>query len=154
MISATGTFVSQNFGAGKIDRIRQGMKYSYLYNVAATALMVVIFTCFGPQMIRMLSGSEEAVIIQNGTKYLRVVAPAYLILGLVNNTRTALQAIGSKILPIFSSIIELIGKILFLILFIPKFQYDAVIFCEPVIWCFMAVELLFAFWTNPRIRKK
>ena len=154
MISATGTFVSQNFGAGKIDRIRQGMKYSYLYNVVATTLIVVVFTCFGPQMIRIISGSEEAVIIKNGTKYLRIVAPCYLILGLVNNTRTALQAIGSKILPIFSSIIELIGKILFLILLVPKFQYDAVIFCEPVIWCFMAVELLIAFWTNPRIKIK
>ena len=152
MISATGTFVSQNFGAGKIDRIRQGMKCSYLYNVAATMLIVIVFTCFGPQMIQMISGSEEAVIIENGTKYLRIVAPFYLILGLVNNTRTALQAIGSKILPIFSSIIELIGKILFLVLLIPKFQYDAVIFCEPVIWCFMAVELLIAFWTNPRIK--
>lgn len=154
MISATSTFVSQNYGAKNIHRIRQGMKYSYLYNVAATALITLVFWIFAPKMIQIISGSREAVIIQNGSKFLRVVAPSYFILGLVNNTRSTLQAIGSKILPIFSSIIELIGKILFMIIFIPKFQYDAVIFCEPIIWCFMAAELLVAFWTNPKIREK
>lgn len=153
MISATSTFVSQNYGARNIDRIRKGMKYSYLYNIAASIFITLIFWSVGPQLVRLISGSDEAVIIQNGTKYLYVLAPSYFILGLVNNTRSALQAIGSKVLPIFSSIIELIGKILFMKIFIPKFQYNAVIFCEPVIWCFMAAELLLAFWTNPKIRK-
>jgi len=152
MISATSTFVGQNYGAKNISRIRTGMKYAYLYNVAATALVTLAFWSFAPQLIRGISGSEEEIIIHNGAKYLRVVAPSYFILGLVNNTRTALQAIGSKILPIFSSIIELVMKILFLMVFIPMFQYDAVIYCEPVIWCFMAAELLIAFWTNPKIR--
>lgn len=152
MITATGTFVSQNYGAGQMSRVRKGMGYSYLYNIGATALMTVIFWCFAPQMIHLISGSEETVILENGTKFLRVVGPCYFILGLVNNTRTALQSIGSKILPIFSSIIELVGKILFLWLLIPRYGYDAVVFCEPVIWCFMAAELLAAFWTNPHIK--
>ncbi|MCX4341258.1 MAG: hypothetical protein OSJ72_16640 [Lachnospiraceae bacterium] len=34
---------------------------------------------------------------------------------------------------------------------IPRFQYLAVIFCEPVIWFFMDVELLWAFWRNPKV---
>lgn len=74
------------------------------------------------------------------------------VLGLVNCTRNALQAIGQKVLPLGSSIIELIGKILFAALLIPKYEYAAVIFCEPIIWCLMAVELLFAFWQNPYIK--
>lgn len=153
MISAVSTFVSQNYGAGRVDRIRRAMKYAYLYNAAVTIGMTLLMAVFAPYMIKLISGSEEQIIIQNGTRYLQVVAPAYFVLGLVNNTRTALQAIGSKILPILSSIIELIGKIVFVIVFIPKFQYNAVIFCEPVIWCFMAVELLAAFWRNPYIKK-
>ncbi|NLL79251.1 MAG: MATE family efflux transporter [Clostridiales bacterium] len=152
MISAVSTFVSQNYGAGRVDRIRKAMTYSYWYNAAITIGMTLLMALFAPYMVKLISGSEEPIIIQNGTRYLQVVAPAYFVLGLVNNTRTALQAIGSKILPILSSIIELIGKIVFVIVFIPKFQYNAVIFCEPVIWCFMAVELLIAFWRNPCIR--
>ena len=152
MISATSTFVGQNYGAKNIARVRTGIKCTYLYNVAATALVTLVFWSFAPQLIRGISGSEEEIIIRNGAKYLMVVAPSYFILGLVNISRNALQAIGSKILPLFSSIIELVMKILFLLFFIPKFQYDAVIYCEPVIWCFMAAELLIALWTNKKIR--
>ena len=152
LISATSTFVSQNYGAKNITRIRLGMKYSYLYSASTTVLLTAVFWTLGPLMIRFISGSEEAVIIENGTRFLQIAAPAGFALGLVLSTRSALQAIGSKILPIFSSIIELIGKIIFMMIFIPKFGYSAVIFCEPVIWCFMAVELLIAFWTNKKLK--
>lgn len=154
MISAVNTFVSQNFGAGNIGRIRKSMKCAYLYNAGMTMGVMILLFIFAPDMVRIISGSEEPVILQNGAMYLRVVAPFYFILGLINDTRTALQAIGQKILPIVSSLIELVGKILFVIIFIPRFQYMAVIFCEPVIWCFMVVELLAAFWQNTHIKGK
>lgn len=154
MIAAVSTFVSQNYGANRVDRIRKVMKYSYLYNATVTVIITVFIALLAPYMVKIISGSSEQIVIQNGTMYLRVVAPAYFVLGLVNNTRTALQAIGRKILPILSSIIELIGKILFVAFFIPKFQYNAVIFCEPIIWCFMALELLIAFWGSSYIRTK
>lgn len=52
MISATGTFVGQNFRAKNVERIRKGMKYSYLYNVGATALVTLVFWNFSPQIIQ------------------------------------------------------------------------------------------------------
>ena len=152
MIASVNTFVSQNFGAGKHDRIRQAMKAAYLYNAIVTVLITVVVYAFAPAMLRLISGSSELVIIENGSLYLKVAAPAFFVLGLINDTRTALQAIGSKVLPLFSSVIELIGKILFVSLLVPRFQYLAVVFYEPDIWCFMAVELVIAFWTNPVVR--
>lgn len=154
MIASVNTFVSQNFGAGNTERIRKSIKAAYLYNAVMTVVIMILVNIFAPYMIRFISGSNETVIIENGTMYLRVAAPAFFVLGVINDTRTALQAIGSKILPILSSIIELIGKILFVSLLVPKYQYLAVIFCEPVIWCFMAAELVAAFWMHPMIKKK
>ncbi|MBQ0000609.1 MAG: MATE family efflux transporter [Clostridiales bacterium] len=154
MMQAVNTFVSQNFGANQADRIRKGMKIAYIYNVILFCILGVLVTFIAPTMIRLISGSDEAVILQNGTRYLRFVVPCMAILGLLNATRTALQAIGQKILPVISSVMELIGKILFVIFFIPKFGYNAVIVCEPVMWVLMDIELLLAFWLNPYIRKK
>lgn len=102
-------------------------------------------------MVRLLSGSTESVVIENGALYLQVVAPCLMLLALLNPSRLALQSIGNKILPVISSVIELVGKYLFVAFFIPRFQYMAVIFCEPVIWLFMDIELLWAFWRNPLI---
>lgn len=146
------TFVSQNYGAGQVERIRKAMKCAYLYGVVTTFIASVLMFFFAPTAVKLLSGSSESVVIENGALYLRVVAPCLIILGLLNPTRQGLQAIGQKILPVLSSVIELVGKILFVAVLIPKFQYMAVIFCEPVIWCFMIAELLPAFWCNPFIR--
>jgi O-antigen/teichoic acid export membrane protein len=68
--------------------------------------------------------------------------------------RNALQAIGSKILPILSSVIELVGKIIFTFIFVPKFGYLAVILCEPLIWCAMTIELVIALYTRPEMKRK
>lgn len=152
MSHAMSTFISQNYGAGQVKRIRKAMKCVYLYGAALALIVTLLMLFFAPAMVRLLSGSRESVVIENGALYLRIVAPALAILGMINPTRFGLQAIGQKILPILSSVIELIGKILFVAILIPKYQYMAVIFCEPVIWCFMVAELLTAFWRNPVIR--
>ena len=62
--------------------------------------------------------------------------------GVLLCTRYALQSLGQKVLPLFSSVIELVGKVIFVLVFIPKFQYNAVILCEPIIWCFMTAYLV------------
>lgn len=146
------TFVAQNYGAGQMGRIRRAVRYSYLCGAVLTAGITLFTIPLAPTMVRLLSGSSEAVVIENGALYLQVVAPCLMILALLNPTRFALQSIGNKILPIISSVIELIGKYLFVVFLIPRFQYMAVIFCEPVIWFFMDIELLWAFWRNPRVR--
>ncbi len=146
------TFVAQNYGAGQMGRIRRAVRYSYLCGAVLTALISLVTIPLAPVMVRLLSGSSEAVVIENGALYLQVVAPCLMILALLNPTRFALQSIGNEILPVISSVIELIGKYLFVAFLIPNYQYMAVIFCEPVIWAFMDLELLWAFWANPKVR--
>lgn len=152
MVQTVNTFVSQNRGADQVGRIRRAMVCAYRYNACVALGISAILFAFAPAFVHLISGSGESVILENGAMYLRVVAPFYFVLGMLNDTRTALQAIGEKVLPVLSSVIELLGKILFAFIFIPRFQYKAVIVCEPLIWCVMAVELLFAFWGNPYIR--
>ncbi len=154
VVQTISTFVSQNRGAGQVGRIRKAMLYAYLCGVALAVAATFLMLIGAPTAVRLLSGSSESVVIENGALYLRVVAPCLSILGVLNVTRMGLQAVGKKILPLFSSVIELVGKILFVIFLIPRFQYMAVIFCEPVIWCFMVTELLIAFWSDPFIRSK
>ena len=93
------------------------------------------------------------MILNNGAKMLRIVGPFYAVLGVLMQTRFALQGLGSKLIPLISSVIELIGKILFVTIFIPRFGYDAVVWCEPLIWVAMTAQLLYAFNTNPFVKE-
>ena len=154
-INATvSTFVSQNRGANQPDRIRQGVITAYKADVIMTLIIMAILLPGAGTLVHLISGSSEAVVLDNASRYLQFVAPCYVILGFLHVTRISLQAIGQKILPVLSSVIELVGKTVFAFLAIPQLGYPAVIVCEPLIWCLMVLELMLSFWLNPYIRKR
>ncbi len=152
MAMAISTFVSQNRGADQRTRILKAMRCAVLYDIAMAAGVTVILLLFAPALVQLISGSQEAVVLNKGALYLRVVGPFYAVLGVLLETRYALQGLGAKMIPLVSSVIELLGKIVFAFVFIPRFQYLAVIFCEPVIWCLMTAQLIYAYAAHPYIR--
>ena len=142
MANAASTFVSQNYGAGQPERIRKGMREIYLYSLVVMVVTVLLMQVSAEWLVRMVSGSSEALVLENGARYLLWNAPFYAVLGVLLCTRYALQSLGQKVLPLFSSVIELVGKVIFVLVFIPRYAYNAVILCEPIIWCFMAAYLV------------
>ena len=149
---AIATFVSQNKGAGNIDRIKKAMKYAIIFSIVCSALSALLLYFIAPAMVTILSGSSESIVIENGSRYLVINSIFYGVLGMLLCLRSALQGLGRKVIPLVSSIIEFFGKIVFVILFIPSLEYFGVIICEPVIWCLMCIQLIYAFYTTPYIR--
>ena len=152
MALGISTFVSQNRGANQRERIQKAMKYAYIYDVIMATIVTIIILIFGSSLVKLISGSSESIVLDNGTLYLMIVGPFDAILGILMQTRYALQGLGQKLLPLVSSVIEFIGKIIFVFVFIPQFQYIAVIFCEPVIWCVMCLQLVYSLYTNPYMK--
>lgn len=150
---ALSTFVSQNKGANQGHRIRQAVRYANLLAVAWAIIISIILFFAAPTLVRVLSGSSEPVVIENGARYLMINAPFFAVLGPLFNLRYSLQGLGQKLIPLVSSVIELIGKIIFVLLFIPSLNYFGVIICEPLIWCFMTAQLAYSFYRNPYIKE-
>ena len=150
---ATSTFVSQNRGADQKERIRSVVRIVYICDIVLAAAITVILLLFSENLVGLISGSRERIVLDNGSLYLKVVGPFYAVLGILGSTRFALQGLGEKLLPLVSSMIELAGKIVFVLLFIPKFGYTAVIVCEPAIWCVMTVQLLYSYYKHPYMKK-
>ena len=147
------TFVSQNKGANKGSRIREAVRYSNIIAIVWGVIVTVILIFFAPVLMRALSGSSEPTVIDNGVRYLLINSPFYAVLGILLNLRNSLQGIGEKLLPLVSSIIEFIGKIVFVIVLIPSLGYFGVIISEPVVWCLMCIQLAYSFYRNPYIKK-
>lgn len=150
---ACSTFIGQNKGANQGDRILKAIRAAYIYDVVMAVIVTAFLWFAAPSLIHLISGSENPVILGNGAKFLRVVGPFYAVLGILMVTRMSLQGIGAKIVPLISSVIEFVGKILFAKIFIPMFAYNAVIWCEPLIWCAMTAQLLYAFYTNSYVKE-
>ena len=118
----------------------------------AAAMTVILCIC-AESLVALISGSSEQVVIYNSALYVKITGPFYAALGMLLQTRFALQGIGEKLLPLISSVIEMLVKVCFVLLLIPRFDFMAVIFCEPVAWCLMSIQLLYAFYNNPVIKQ-
>ncbi len=147
------TFISQNRGANQKERIRQAVKYGNIITTVWSIIIAIVHMFVSPMLIQFISGSQKSEVLINGTNYLRFNVLFYIPLGVLINVRCALQGIGAKILPLVSSFIELLGKIVFTFLLIPQLHYTGVIICEPVVWCLMAIQLTYAFYTNNYIKR-
>ena len=66
MANAGSTFVSQNYGANHPDRVRKGMREIYLYSVVVAVLAVLLMNVGAEWMVKLISGSSEAVVLENG----------------------------------------------------------------------------------------
>ena len=149
---AISTFVSQNRGADQRERIIRGVKESYVYDLVCGVFTIIILFLFADELAGLISGSTNPELIGNVVSYVRFAAVFSGVLGILHQTRLALQGLGVKFTPIITSFIELAGKCIFAWILVPKMGYRAVILCEPLIWCVMALHLVIAFFTNPYIR--
>ena len=77
--SATTVFVGQNLGAGRSDRVKQGIKLSLLLALAMSAVVSLLLLTCGPAMLRLFT--QDAAVIQAGMDKIRILAPFYGCMG-------------------------------------------------------------------------
>ena len=147
------TFTSQNYGAKRPDRIVQGLRISSRLSMSWAAFVCIFLFFASPALVSFLASSTDSYLVENGTLYLRISSTFYPILSLLLIYRNCLQGLGQKLLPLVSSFIELIGKIAFVAWIIPWSGYLGVIFCEPLIWLAMTIQLYFSLSKHPWIKE-
>lgn len=139
--TANATFVGQNFGAGQYGRIRRTLKQVMGIELLWSLASVLLAYTAGRPLLWLLVGQADAVIMDNALLNLRVCTVFFFPLGVLLVMRNAIQPMGYKISPVISSAIELVVKILFCIMLVPKMGYMGVVITEPFIWVVCAVFL-------------
>ena len=150
MMDASGTFVAQNWGAQRKDRIRNALKRVMAMEAAWGAFSCLIVYLFGRAIIQFTTGTHSAGILDSAVMSLRIHFPLFPVLGVLLAMRVSMQSMGQKISPVISSVIELGMKIFACVWLIPAYGFVGVCVTEPVTWVFMAAFLLvvYAFKTR------
>ena len=151
--ASMATYSSQNFGAGKRKRIGDGAKIACaLYLIWWLAALLFTFT-IAPAVIRLITGSQDPEVLSNALMYLQVCVPIFPPMGFLIILRNCLQGMHHRYVPLFCSVLELIGKILFALFLVPSIGYRAVCFCEPMTWIICcAVICIFTFTIRKEFR--
>ncbi len=104
------TYTSQNLGAGRIDRIRKGMRAALLIAMATSVLISVCMLSGGRQILScFISGTPDQFkqTLQIACFYLSVMSICLPILYILHVTRSVIQGMGNTVLPMISGIIQL-----------------------------------------------
>lgn len=147
------TFCGQNFGAGKYDRMKMGIKNALFITWGWSVLVILMSYTVAPFFVSMVTGSHEKIVIDTAVLYLKINALFYFLAAGISIFRNALQAVGDHKTPVISSFIELLGKVLIAALLSPVLEYMGIIIAEPVIWILMIIPLVVKLVKNPVFRK-
>lgn len=151
--TAMATYCSQNLGADKADRIKIGIKsVTVIIWIWCLVVIAASYTVV-PTLIRLLTSTQSEAVIVTGAKYLKIDTLLYFVPASITVLRNSLQGIGDTKTPIFSSLIELVGKILIAVFMTPVFGYNAIIAAEPVVWVLMVIPLVVFMLKNPIFKK-
>lgn len=152
--AAMCTFTGQNRGAGKYDRIRKGLFGALIFLACWVLLVILLANTVAEDLIRMITGTDNKEVLATGATYLKFDTIFYMVAACVTLFRNVLQGLGNHITPIVSSFVELVGKVVFAKLMVPRLGYWGVILAEPVVWILMVLPLVFMLLRSPYLKKK
>ena len=132
-ISVT-TFVGQNFGAEKYDRVKKGVRECLLMAFAAAAGFSTVLLLFGRQLFGIFT--NEAAVVDAGMLVLRNIAPYFVTYVCVEILSGALRGAGESLVP---TMLTLFGvcllRLLWLLVFVPMDRtIQRTVFSYPMTW--------------------
>lgn len=145
---AMTTYVSQNMGAGKPERVRQGVRHANIIVTIISTILIVLVYLLAKPVFQWITSTTNPEIIDASVMYARISVLFFYALGPLFVFRCTLQGMGRKIVPLISSVTEMLVKILSAMFLVPAFAYKGVAFTEPISWVLMTTILAVAYYTG------
>ena len=140
-------FSSQNYGAGKIDRIHKGLRQGIAVGVGYGLFAGLILIFAGRPLSMIFVSKDASGVLDASAKYLRCMGYFYWSLGILNVTRMVTQGLGHSGRAFFSGVMEMIARTIVSLGFVETFGYTAICFADQTAWiaacCYIAPTCLY-----------
>ena len=133
------TFCGQNFGAGKVDRVKKGIHIGCLMYVVGASLISFICYFGGGILYRMFTQDTE--VIRIGIELLQFLCPFWVTFVFVEIMSSSIRACGDSFVPMVITALGIGAFRIIWILFYPNSTLYTVLLCYPISW--IATSLLF-----------
>lgn len=139
------TWAGQNVGAGKIDRVKEGVKYALLIGCVYAVAAFVILTLFSKYLALLFLDADEVSTIGNVSLFLFGNSLFYIALVFVNVVRFSIQGMGFSTFAILAGVFEMFARTFAGMCLVPIFGYPAACFASPMAWIAADIFLVPAF---------
>lgn len=154
MMTAISNYVAQNFGAGKTERIRMGVRACLIQTEAFNLLMCAGILLLRHPIVRMFLSAPTPEIYHYSDVYLTIVAPFYLLLGLLAVYRTSIQSMQNGRAPFLACMIELVMRLAATVWLSSFIGYTAVCIASPLAWFGACALLIPCYYKMMGIRQR
>ena len=103
---ATTTFVGQNIGVGRVDRVKQGVRTGLMLSLAATVIPMIPVMIFAPQLVAFFNPKKE--VVDYGVLMIRWISPFYALTCSSNIQSAALRGSGDTKAPMLMMIFSFV----------------------------------------------
>lgn len=103
---ATTTFVGQNIGVGRVDRVRQGVRTGLMLSLASTVIPMIPVMIFAPQLVAFFNSKKE--VVDYGVLMIRWITPFYALTCSSNIQSAALRGSGDTKAPMLMMIFSFV----------------------------------------------
>lgn len=149
------TYVGQNWGAGRIDRVKKGVWYTQVMILISSAILMILIFFFGKYMVLLFVSPSEKGVIDAAVVYFLAVFWCYPFLGSIFVYRNALQGMGYGLVPMLGGVFELAARALVVAAVVGKTSFFGVCLSDPAAWLAALIPLVpYYFYKIKKVEKK
>ena len=151
---AIATFAAQNYGAGRSDRIRQGVNQTTLISIAWCVISGIGLVLFSRALVGILLDTDAMPVeTERAQYYIHMVSALFIILGQLFIYRNVLQGIGRSFIPLMAGVVELVIRIAASLTLAPLFGYTGAFWATPAAWIGATLLLAAAYFRVLRTKE-
>ncbi|HIV17574.1 MAG TPA: MATE family efflux transporter [Candidatus Alectryocaccobium stercorigallinarum] len=145
---ATATFVGQNYGAKRLDRVRKGIKQATVIAlISAVVIMIVMIFAEKPLVGLLLDKTMEHadMALEVAYEYVAVMTEMLIAAYLMYLFKYSLQGLGNSIAPMLSGVLEVGVRIFVAYVLVDQFGSHALFYRDGAAWILAAVFMIICF---------
>ena len=144
------TFIGQNYGAGKYDRMKKSVKVCLLLDFIASLLVSALLLFLGQYLLQLFTTDPE--VIRIGMEIIRIIAPSYVLFIFIEILSSALRGMGNVLVPMIMTCTGVcILRILWIFLAVPHWPgVQSILMSYPISWGLTAVLFIVYYYFDQK----
>ncbi|MBQ8954707.1 MAG: MATE family efflux transporter [Clostridia bacterium] len=102
---AMTTFVGQNVGARRLDRVHEGVREGIKVGLLISVVLVAAILLFGRNLMELFTREDEKDVVELGVHMLRILAVGYIAMAVTQSLSGVMRGAGDTMTPMWISII-------------------------------------------------
>ena len=145
--TAIATYTGQNYGAGEMKRIKQGVNACLIMEAIYSVFVMSLSWSILPMAVRIFAEDPTGELYMIACQMFRISMWFFFPLGSIFIYRNVLQGLGNGFVPMLGGVFELIARAFVVYVFFDAMQFIAICISDPAAWMSALIPLIpYYYW--------